>query len=218
MVSSYSPSAGKLCVTTKPPRVPNVRGLDRGRFSIADGLEGDGASGVDVLAHEGRRHLERLGVVVVVALDVVLRQQRRGVDLEREQITHRVGVLAAVQAAHRNAARRGLGGGIDLVREPRNEPVHGFGVGPRPARGRHQSAAQLADGELPGLRVERNAVRGKPVERTAAGHVVAVMALEAVALHHSPLGLFGVGLPEVRPATNGGGDYAERCYGNDGLG
>ena len=50
---------------------------DRQRGGIADGLERNRARGVDVLADERGRHLERVRVVVVVALDVVLRQQRR---------------------------------------------------------------------------------------------------------------------------------------------
>ena len=102
---------------------PYVR-RDRQRLGVADGLERDRARGIDVLIDERRRHLERVRVVVEVTLDVVLGQQRRRIDLEREQVADRVRVLAAVQAAQRDTTRRGLaGGGIDLAREPRREPV-----------------------------------------------------------------------------------------------
>ncbi len=119
-------------------------------------------------------------------------------------------VLAAVQAAQRHASGRGLvGGGVDLAREPRGQLLDGLAVGARLARGRHESAAQLADRELPSLRVCGDSVGRQAIERSVPGQVVAVVALEAVLLDDGPLGLRLVGLlPQVRAA-------ADRCDGAD---
>ena len=68
-------------------------------------FERDGARGVDVLVDEVGRDLQRGGVVVEVALDVVVRQPRRRVDVEPEQVADGVRVLAAIQATQRDASR-----------------------------------------------------------------------------------------------------------------
>ena len=63
-----------------------VRGRLGQRLRVADRLERDRARGVDVLVDEVGRHLQGGGVVVEVALDVVVGQPCRGVDVEPEQI------------------------------------------------------------------------------------------------------------------------------------
>jgi hypothetical protein len=108
-----------------------VGGCDRQRLRIADGFERDRARGVDVLTDESRRHLQSVTVVVVVAADVVLRQENGRVDLEREEVSHGVRVLAAVQAPHGHAPRyRLIGRSIDFVGEPQGEVLDGLAVGP----------------------------------------------------------------------------------------
>src|SRR5690606_9951712 len=95
----------------------------RKRVEVTDRFERDVPRGVDVLVDERGRHLQRVGVVVEVALYVVVRQQRRRIDLERKKVAYGMGVLAAVQPAQRHAAGTGLAGGrIELVLEPGNEP------------------------------------------------------------------------------------------------
>ena len=211
-VMLLEPRAGSA---VRRQRNDHVRGVavlrrDRQGFRIADGLERDGPRRVDVLRDESRRHLQRLGVVVEVALDIVLGQQRLRVHLEREQVADRVRVLAAVQAAQRHAAgRRLVGGGVDLVGEPLRQLLDGLTLGTRFAGRRHEAASQLADRELPRFRIRGNSVRRQAIERAAAGHVVAVVALEAVLLDDRPLHFALVGvLPQVRAA-------ADRCDGAD---
>ena len=150
IVSSYSPSAGKLCSTMKPPRVPKGMPSRRccrpvpgaplrrqrdhhvgdvavgrrlgNRLGVADRFERDRARGVDVLVDEVRRDLQGSGVVIEVALDVVVRQPGRRVDVEPEQIADGVAVLAAIETAQRHASGLAVGGrGVDLVLEPRDE-------------------------------------------------------------------------------------------------
>ena len=55
-------------------------------LGVADRLERDRARGGDVLVDEIGRDLQGGGVVIEVALDVVVRQQRLRVDIEPEQI------------------------------------------------------------------------------------------------------------------------------------
>src|SRR3970282_1971299 len=108
-----------------------VGGRYRRRFEVTDRPERNLARGVDVLVDEGRRHLKGIRVVVEVALDVVLGQQHLRIDVERQGVAYRVRIRAAIQAAQRDTAGRGLAGSrIDLVREPRNQPSHGLSVGP----------------------------------------------------------------------------------------
>ena len=210
--------------TVRRQRDDHVRGVavlrrDGQRRGIADCLERDRARGVDVLIDERRRHLERVRVVVEVALDVVLGEQRCRIDLEREQVADGVRVLAAVQAAQRDTTGRSLTGGrVDLAGEPRREAVQRLAVGsPRTGR-RHEPAAQFADRELPGLRVGGNPVRRQPIERSVTRQVVLVVALEAVFFDDRPLLLFGMGLrPQISPAA-GRCDDAYECDGKDDFG
>ena len=91
-----------------------VYGVPTGRApGVADRLHGDGARGGEVLVEERRRHLQHLGDVVEAVAQVVLRQQRRGIDLETEQVAHRVRVFAAVQAMQLHVARVRVGAGVE---------------------------------------------------------------------------------------------------------
>ena len=71
----------------------------------ADGQLADVAGGREVSLEQRRRHAKQARVVVETVRGIVWRQQRGGVDFERQQITDGVRVLAAVQAVQRVAAR-----------------------------------------------------------------------------------------------------------------
>ena len=123
-----------------------VGGQERLRLGVADRLERDGARGVDVLVDEVGRHLQRGGVVVEVALDVVVGQPGRGVDVQPEQIADGVLILAAIEPAQRHASGAAPGGlGVDFGLEPRHERGRRLAVRATGAGRRHQTAAQLAD-------------------------------------------------------------------------
>ena len=63
------------------------------RVGPAHGLHRHGARRDHVLLDEGRRHLQRRGDVVEAVGDVVGRQQLGGVELDGEQIAHRVACI-----------------------------------------------------------------------------------------------------------------------------
>jgi hypothetical protein len=129
-----------------------------------------------------------------------------------------VRVLAAVQAAQRDAPGRGVVSlRVDLAGEPGRQLFDRLAVGPRPAGRRHQAAAQLTDRELPGFRVGGNSVGRQAIERPPTGHIVAVVAFDAVFFDDGPLLLGGMGLcPPIGPAAEGGDGTDER-YGYDDL-
>ena len=82
-----------------------IRHAARPGRGIAERPRGHDAGRGDVLLEERRRHRQHAGHVVEAVGLVVLGQQRAGVDANAEQILDRVGVLGAVQAMERDAAR-----------------------------------------------------------------------------------------------------------------
>jgi hypothetical protein len=196
IVSSYWPSAGKLCSTTKPAAGARRRGRrqrdhhvlriavggdNRLRLRVADRFERDRPRRIDVLIDEVGRYLQRRRVVVEMALDVVVRQQRLRVDVQADQIANGVGVLAAVQTAQRHTA--GSGGHallVDLGLEPGDERGRGLIVRPPRARRRHQAATQLADHLLGDLGMLADRVEVQLRQRQAAGLAAVAVAAHAV--------------------------------------
>ncbi len=151
--------------------------------------------------------------VVEPVLGVVGRQQRRGVDVEREQLLDRVRVLGAIQAVQREVAGRRLGGGaVEVGLERCDQAVDLRVAGMLAARRRHQPAAQLADDLLPDLGVRADRVRIELVEREARRLLDGVVALVAVLLDQRPLPLDVVGqlLGRLRPLAARGRDDAWR--------
>ena len=66
----------------------------------------------DVLIEERRGDLQGAGNVVEAVADVVGGEQSRGVDINAEQVAHRVGIFGSIQAVNADAARievRGAG-------------------------------------------------------------------------------------------------------------
>ena len=174
-----------------------VGGLQRHGLRIAHRLQRQRARRGDRLVHERRSHLQQLGVGVEVVLQLVLRQPGGGVDVEVQQVTHGIGVLAAIQASQRHIA--GVGCGLGFVQrafQPGNHACHGGVLGLRFARRRHQAAAEFLDGGFPDLGVLGDGVRGHGVEGYTARPVRGVVTLEAVVLDQFPLGLaIGGGRP-----------------------
>ena len=178
MENLYSPSAGKSCRATIPPRVPNgmpfepvvlrgVAGRQVGRLGrrlpVADRHAGDPRRGGRVRLEQRRRDRQRSGDVVEAVRRVVGRQQRRRVDAQVEQIADRVRVLGAVQSMQDDGARIGVAAGaaIDLVLEPVAQPFVLAERRPRHVRRRHHAGAQLADHLLPQLRRDRRPSSGR---------------------------------------------------------
>ena len=120
--SVYSPSAGKLCTTEMPPRVPigapsTCRELRRGARHLVDRARSGAASGspsasrltlrgrAQVALEHRRRHRLHVGDVVEVVADGVGRQERGDVDVDAEHVANRRGILGAIQALERDDGR-----------------------------------------------------------------------------------------------------------------
>ena len=173
-------------------RDDHVRGVavlrrERRSLKIADRLLRDRTRRADVLGDERRRNLERVGVVVEAAFDVVLGQQNGRVDIESEQVTNGVRVLTSVQPMQRNAARLVLAClGVDAILEPGHQLRGGFDVWTRLAGRRHETAAQFTNGGFPCLGIVGDAVGRQLVECAPAGLLGAVVTVEAVVLDDAP--------------------------------
>ena len=90
-----------------------VGGGGRRRLRIADRERADAVGGAQVAFHQRRREALRVGDVVEAGADLIRRQERADVDVEREQRVHGARVLGAIQALERAMAgirieRRGL--------------------------------------------------------------------------------------------------------------
>ena len=135
--------------------------------------------------HQGGRDRQDVRhVVEAVLVDVVGRQQRRHVDVERQQVADGVGVLGAVEAVERlGASRIGMRGrvAVDLVLEPAGQRVVGGGGGTRAAGRRHRPRPEFRDDLLPGLGVRSHLGQIEPVEGQAGGEEALVVAGDAVA-------------------------------------
>ena len=167
-------------------------GLDaRHRRGQPDGEPGDLARRRQVAFQEGGRDRQhRRHVVEAVLVGVVGRQQGRDVDLDLEQVAHRVAVLGPVQAVERlGAAHAGVEGGgpVEPGLEIRHQRPRVAAVGPGPPRGRHRADAQLADHLLPDRRVAREVRQVGRVEGEPRRAQPLVVADDAVAVEHRPV-------------------------------
>ena len=149
---------------------------------------GDLARGREVALEQGRRDPEHSRDVVEAVARAVGRQQLRDVDLQVDEVAHRVVVLGPVQPVERlGPAGIGIRGGVpvQLGLQPADEPVVGRRVRPWPRRRGHGPRPQLPDHRLPhrGRRRHRRhvvLVEGQPRRPHAAvvaGHAVAVQQL-----------------------------------------
>ena len=97
-------------------------------------------------------HFERARDIVEAVAAIVGRQQRRDVDVDRQQIADGVAIFGAIQAVERFRAagiRPCRGRAIQLCLQPRGQGIGRSAVRARPPRGRHQTAAHLQDDLFP---------------------------------------------------------------------
>jgi hypothetical protein len=192
---------------------------DRRSLRVANRLDGHRARGEDVLVDEVRRHLQRGGVVVEVALQVVVGQQGPCIDVQPEQVADGVLVLAPIQAAQRHASgrRSRVGRGVNLLFQPGDERRDRLIVRALRAGGRHQATAQLANHLLSNLRMLRCA-QIQPAQHQTALLRAVVVAAKAELIDYCALrrraslytGRLRVGLFARRSALREGGRLPSR--------
>ena len=167
----------------------NAEGLAHRRHRRRpDGQAADRARRVHVPLEQRRGDLQDPRDVVEPVALVVGRDQRRGIDVERQQIADCVLILGAVEAVQRlRAPRVGLRRrhAIDLRLQPGSEPVADGRVRARSSGGRHGAGPELPDHLLPDVGPGRHVGKiGGPErnrDRTAGGEPL-VVARDAVPL------------------------------------
>ena len=155
---------------------------DRRRLRIAERERADPLGGVRVAFEQYRRHAQHVGVVVEPAARIIRRQQRRDVDVEREQVAHGIRILGAIQTMCERTSRIWIGarGGIERGLERGDERVTRRGVRPRQSGWRHHARPDLADHLLPYVRVRGDVGQILRIEREVAGLQPLVVTGDAV--------------------------------------
>ena len=145
----------------------------------------DFLGGRDVAVQQGRREFTHRHVVEAVTR-VVLRQQRRGVDIEREQIANGILVFGAIQAAEGFGAP-GIGilrrSAVERGRQLAHDLVINFVVRPLLANRRHLARAHFADDTLPLVRMLEEIVLGDALQIQRPFLHLRVMATDAILVH-----------------------------------
>ena len=156
--------------------------VGRGAGRIADGHGADLLRGGDVALEQHRRHAQHVGHVVEAEAGVVGRQQRRGVDVERQQIADHVLILDPVQPVQRRPAgvRTGRGITIDGGLEEGHQRRARRCVGLWHALRRHRARPHLLDHLFPHGRIPRRVCDVHRVERQISGARAGVVARDAV--------------------------------------
>ena len=178
MVGRREPAAGsERQVLVLPVRLRQqhrvLEACEIGRGRDARGQARDPPRGRQVALQLRGRDREHLGVVVEAGVRrLVPGQQRRHVDLQREEVANRVAVLRAVQAMHRAGSarirvrRRRL---VDARLQPARDRARLLFAGPRTPRGRHRARLQSRDNPLPHLRVGARPLRVRRVQGEPGG-------------------------------------------------
>ena len=152
----YSPSAGNVCTTEMPPRVPHgvpsmcficdcgARNLERrlGRAGVAI-AERDGRNlrrRPEVAFEQRRRHALHVGDVVEAGAHRVGRQEGVDVDVEIEELADGARVLGAIEALEHPAT------GVRVQQPPRcrcgfRAPPRASSTRPRPGAARRAAAS-----------------------------------------------------------------------------
>ena len=119
---------------------------------IADRQAADFARRRQVALGQHRRDGQNVGDVVETVTRIVGRKQQIRVDIEREKIADRVGVLGPIQPMNRGPAAwigSGFGGAIERRLEIVNEGIVSGFVGTGTVERRHRARAQFARDLLP---------------------------------------------------------------------
>ena len=164
------------------------RRLDR---RISDRQAADPARREDVAVEQRRGHRQNVRHVVEAEIGVVGGQQRARIDVQREQIAHRVLVLAPVQTVDRGATRigtRGRGPVQGVLQRRGNGFVRGR-VRPPPAGRRHRTGPQLEHDLLPRIRMVAHPSGVHLVQGESRRPQPFVVAADAVAVQNRADGL-----------------------------
>ena len=158
--------------------------LDRRERRAPDGEPRDPARHGQVPLEKNRRDGQHIGdVVEALFVDVVGRQLRRDIDVERKQVTNRVLIFGAIQAVercgpswiHPLTARC-----VERRFEPVGSSVDRRLIGPRRSGGRHRTVPKLDDHSFPELDALADLAEQGGVQHQAACFEAIVMARRAV--------------------------------------
>src|SRR5262245_43872490 len=129
--------------------------LGRCRVALSDGEPADLRRRRYVSLEQRGRNAEHVGDVVEAVTRVVCREQSGGVDLQREQVSYRVGVLNPVHAVERCPSRIWVARGevIDRVLDRFREGIERSALGPFRTGRWHQTCPKFANHLLPGFGV-----------------------------------------------------------------
>jgi hypothetical protein len=154
----------------------------------AHGEGGDLPGRGQIALLQRRRHAEHVGDVVEAVGRVVWRQQRRHVDVERQQVADGVLVLRAIQPVQHRPPGIGTAERLAIERrlQPRHQTVGRLGVRAARPFGRHHARAHLADDLLPQVRVLRDPGQIGRIEGEAARLQPLVVTAHAVAVDDRP--------------------------------
>ena len=149
---------------------------------IANGQRTDFVGGREVTFHQRRRHAQHVRDVIEAGTRIVGRQQRRCVDVERQQVANDVRVFRAIEPMQERTARIGIRrfGTIERCFQKGRQRVVCGRVRTGPTRGRHRPTSQLPDDLFPdvGLRWHVGQLQG--VQAQSRGLQPLVMADHAV--------------------------------------
>ena len=166
-----------------------VGGGCRVQRGVADGESTDFPGRRQVSFQEQRREREGVGDVVEPVRQVVGRQQRWTVDLQRQQVPDRVGVLGAGQAVGRRTARVGIALRRPVERglQPRAERRAVICRRKRHSLRRHHPGPELANHLLPDRGVATDPSQVQTVELDSGGLELPVVTADAVAIQEGPV-------------------------------
>ena len=136
-----------------------------------------------VLLDVQRRHRQHIADVVEPVAGVVGRQVARVIEVEPQQVTHRVAVFRAIQPMDCRRARDGVlvGRAIELGLDPAHQARCRAGVRPRPSRRRHLAGPQFPQHLLEHRRLRRHVGGVHAGQRQTGGQRAVVVAPETVA-------------------------------------
>ncbi len=85
-----------------------IGGRLRRDVHVADGLAADVPGRRKVALHQRGRHPKNVGDIVETAAFIVRRQQRAGIDVQRQQIMDGIRIFGTIQPMHGRASRIGF--------------------------------------------------------------------------------------------------------------